>query len=742
MKKRLLSWSLTLLALAGSAMTAQKVSAQELTLDFTSQSNWDIPTTGTNTQLAPFTDGTTTIKLYSTSSYKLNSGYLLLGKANSYLELPAFTFDVEKIEVVGASGASGSVVQNLYVGDKTVSTETTGAKGTNTYEIDADYQAAGNVYKLMVTSAHNTQISKIFIYKKANVGVEKPAIHAEEETSFNPIQISITCATEGASIYYTTDGSEPSAESTLYSAPFDLTASATVKAIAIKGGEISSIASKSFTILENIANTLETAYTVSAAVALTSKEAATLSNENNKVYVSGSVKEITEISTEYGNATYVITDGEQDLTVFRGKYLEGAAFSDDNSGELVVGATVVVYGNLTLYGTTPELATNNQLVSIVAPASVAQAIDINIAPESGDIAEALANAQAAITDAANIVGNITINLAEGGSYTISASIVAPANVTINGNGATIDASALTSAFINYASVTGEKAKKDDDSDSDYTIVENVTVQGVKIAGLSQSFINNAAGKVLFNTVLVDNSVVEIKGSNAIFALGNGYPEDLKITNSTLWSNEGHTGFLFQSHGKAVDIKADNKTSWTIDKSTLYQIAVGKKANNTNTFKGKNYLVMTLTNSLLYNFGSSTGNEVNGWLFGQNSTSPTITYANNAYLNADGVVAGWTDETKSGSDQTGTSIAGTITFADAANGDLNGTFTYPFGTTAPESIGGDPRWTITIAEGEEVSGISNIAASVADGATFNLYGQRTNASFKGFGIKAGKVIFQK
>lgn len=324
-------------------------------------------------------------------------------------------------------------------------------------------------------------------------------------------------------------------------------------------------------------------------------------------------------------------------------------------------------------------------------------VDITLNVESGkDIATELA----AAVDGKD-VASITINLAEGGEYTVSGSLKSSTSFTLNGNGATIDASELAGAFINYESVIGEKAKKDDGTDSKYTIVENVTIQGVKIAGLSQSLINNGAGNVLFNKVLVDNSVVEIKGSNSIFALGQGYPEDLKITNSTLWSKEGHTGFLFQAHGKAIDIKADNKTSWTVDKSTLYQIAKGKKANNTNTFRGKPYLVITLTNSLLYDFGSSTGNEVNGWLFGQNSTSPVITYANNAYLNAEGVVSGWTDETKGGSDQTGTSIAAVVTFADAAAGNFNATLALAEGAVAPETVG-DPRWTITVGGGDEIA----------------------------------------
>ena len=52
---------------------------------------------------------------------------------------------------------------------------------------------------------------------------------------------------DGAEIRYTTDGSTPSAESTLYSEAFTLSDSATVKAIAIKNGESSSVSTKVFT---------------------------------------------------------------------------------------------------------------------------------------------------------------------------------------------------------------------------------------------------------------------------------------------------------------------------------------------------------------------------------------------------------------------------------------------------------------------------------------------------------------
>ena len=51
---------------------------------------------------------------------------------------------------------------------------------------------------------------------------------------------------DGAAIHYTTDGSTPTAESTLYSEAFSLNATTTVKAIAIKDGVSSEVASKTF----------------------------------------------------------------------------------------------------------------------------------------------------------------------------------------------------------------------------------------------------------------------------------------------------------------------------------------------------------------------------------------------------------------------------------------------------------------------------------------------------------------
>ena len=64
-------------------------------------------------------------------------------------------------------------------------------------------------------------------------------------------QVEIACATEGATIYYTTDGTEPTENSAVYAEAFTVSSTTTVKALAVKEGmNDSDIASVTYTIIE------------------------------------------------------------------------------------------------------------------------------------------------------------------------------------------------------------------------------------------------------------------------------------------------------------------------------------------------------------------------------------------------------------------------------------------------------------------------------------------------------------
>ena len=78
----------------------------------------------------------------------------------------------------------------------------------------------------------NSEIATVTYQKKK---VRSPGISPESQKFLEPIEVSIT-AEEGAMIYYTLDGSEPSSSSTPYEKPFLLEQAAIVKAIAVMEG--------------------------------------------------------------------------------------------------------------------------------------------------------------------------------------------------------------------------------------------------------------------------------------------------------------------------------------------------------------------------------------------------------------------------------------------------------------------------------------------------------------------------
>lgn len=104
-------------------------------------------------------------------------------------------------------------------------------------------------YTTMTTTNIKDQNTKFYRYV-ANAGeqVEAPVISPNGGSDLIEAQtVTLSCETEDASIYYTLDGSNPTAESTLYSAPFQVSETTTVKAIAIKEGlSNSSVASATF----------------------------------------------------------------------------------------------------------------------------------------------------------------------------------------------------------------------------------------------------------------------------------------------------------------------------------------------------------------------------------------------------------------------------------------------------------------------------------------------------------------
>lgn len=112
--------------------------------------------------------------------------------------------------------------------------------------------------------------------------------------------------------------------------------------------------------------TEEQPYTVSQALDIINAGSYT----TDKVYTTGIIVSVDDIDTgSYGNATYTISEDGKDtagktIKVFRGYNVGGEKWTEATKNTLAAGKTVVIYGALTLYNSTPEINSGNQLISI------------------------------------------------------------------------------------------------------------------------------------------------------------------------------------------------------------------------------------------------------------------------------------------------------------------------------------------------------------------------------------------
>lgn len=149
--------------------------AQEITMDFTDNSGWNIPGKGeTPNPPQTFGDGNNAITLSGDYYYaNFSSNPYLMLKSEATLTFPKFDFDVERIVVIGIT-SSKYASQDIFVGDTSVSGKVH-AFGVRTFWINENFQAKGNVYTLKVTD-DNAHIDRIEIYKKGSFAPEGKAV--------------------------------------------------------------------------------------------------------------------------------------------------------------------------------------------------------------------------------------------------------------------------------------------------------------------------------------------------------------------------------------------------------------------------------------------------------------------------------------------------------------------------------------------------------------------------------------
>lgn len=127
-----------------------------------------------------------------------------------------------------------------------------------------DYTFTGSASGSVVLEWAQTSSKAMYIksveitYTPAAVAVATPTFAPAAGLYYTAQNVAITCETADAIIHYTLDGTDPTAQSPIYSAPIAVNTTTTIKAIAVKGTDNSTVASATYTFpaatqLDNIA---------------------------------------------------------------------------------------------------------------------------------------------------------------------------------------------------------------------------------------------------------------------------------------------------------------------------------------------------------------------------------------------------------------------------------------------------------------------------------------------------------
>ena len=227
------------LTLFASVLLAASAWAATVTIDFSQQgyaNAQEVTTLTVSGVTVTFDKGTnsTTPKYYTTGTgVRVYGSNTITVSASENINQIDFTFSGSSYNFAHGTTGSATADTGTYTEDGAAGSWTGGA-GTVTITLPGGSGHA-RLQKMVVTTGGS-----------AVVTTATPTFTPAAGTYYAPIEVSLKCATAGASIYYTTNGTAPTASSTLYSAPIALSSNTTIKAIAIANNVESEVATAEY----------------------------------------------------------------------------------------------------------------------------------------------------------------------------------------------------------------------------------------------------------------------------------------------------------------------------------------------------------------------------------------------------------------------------------------------------------------------------------------------------------------
>ena len=454
----------------------------------------------------------------NTPDYMAKQGYIVEGTnaafatqqyrvyANSEITLSIISGDIGKITLTGSddknpisnlslkSGQPGSFADGVWTGKAQSVTLATGAQARiDTIVIEkATNEPSLTLDVASISLKTNETAGKQVVATVLNV--ENPAF--VWTPADNKVTVEVVSTVNGVQTVKIKPNSEVAANTSV--------------SLAITGTTLTASVSVEITV-PGPGETAETAYSVAQA-----RAAIDADDGITGVYATGIVSKIvTAYNSQYGNISYDIsadgtTESDQ-LRAYRGKGINGANFT--SADDIEIGATVVVYGNLTKYNDVYEFAEGNQLVSIVRPS---HGVDYYL-DRGSSFAELHGHENKTVEQQATVSKTIA-EIAEEENYTISTSgsevcytsLDLDSNINVSTNGAP-----------NCGSIWGT-------TNSDWRLYHSkagdlviTASNGFKLTSATITFTDKNSGILTLNGKTVSSGTpVALNGSEATFDVGN------------------------------------------------------------------------------------------------------------------------------------------------------------------------------------------------------------------------------
>ena len=394
MKKLTLFLSAMLLA------CATNLWAEEATLTFSSTTSTSAVTVEPISFV--FTNGSTNTKWYDADGMRFYEGATIKISSEKTITNIVFTHTISNNGVLSLTKGGGSynTTNKTWTGSTdTVTFKITHSTGTKNGQV--------RMTKIVVSYKDGTTSSVVAPVFEVLEG----AVQANGSFSA-AFDLTISCATSGASIFYTIDGTDPAKSGTAleYTAPIAISKSTVVRAIAMDGdANLSNETSATYCYI----NSEATAYTTTEAIAVIDGGLGL----ENELYVKGTISEVTEFNSKFGSLTYTITDGTSPFVIYGGLDIDGAKFTGTDN--LNVGDEVVVKGIMKKFNDTYEMAQNNQLVSRVVKTPLIEADDVLF----GNISST-GKTKELVVAGYNLTDAISYTLSEDAAFTVDGTLTA------------------------------------------------------------------------------------------------------------------------------------------------------------------------------------------------------------------------------------------------------------------------------------------------------------------------------